>query len=302
MPGTTLDWFPLYAETFLASRANAIMTNEQFGMYLRLLMREWVDGPLPTDTQALLRLCSGNAQALPDVLVWFRETPEGYVNDRLEELRKDAEDRIQAASDKGKKGAKSRWGNRKHNNAQALPKQCVGMTQAMPSDGSIHLPLHLPQNPPTPQGGTAGEAPPAVVKLKTETDPIPYQEIMAYLNERTGSSYRPGTAAHQRFIKARWNDGHRLEDFKRVIDAKAAEWKGTEQGKYLRPETLFGTKFDSYLQQSRSGNGGVKIPREMYGSLEFELSEGGRQAALDWIDTQKPEYREGLTKALKGMP
>lgn len=38
-----------------------------------------------------------------------------------------------------------------------------------------------------------------------------------------------------------------MEDFKRVIDWKSSEWAGTEMEKYLRPETLFGTKFEGYL-------------------------------------------------------
>jgi hypothetical protein len=40
-----------------------------------------------------------------------------------------------------------------------------------------------------------------------------------------------------------------VEDFKRVIDIKAAEWLGTENDQYLRPQTLFGTKFEGYLNQ-----------------------------------------------------
>ena len=41
-----------------------------------------------------------------------------------------------------------------------------------------------------------------------------------------------------------------VEDFKTVIDKKSLEWMGTEREKYLRPQTLFGTKFESYLNQN----------------------------------------------------
>lgn len=139
MAGTRLEWFPLYVADLMASRAYAMMSNEQFGMYVKLLMREWSDGPLPTDAQALLRLCSGNAEALPMVLQWFTETPEGYINENLEALRKDQEDRASAASERGRKGAKSRWGNRKRNNASALPKQEPSIASAMLGDGSKDL-------------------------------------------------------------------------------------------------------------------------------------------------------------------
>lgn len=85
-------------------------------------------------------------------------------------------------------------------------------------------------------------------------DVIPYSEIISYLNEKTGRSFRT-TEAHKRFIKARWNEDYKLDDFKRVVDNKVADWTGkTINGqpaeKYLQPSTLFGTKFDNYLNQT----------------------------------------------------
>jgi hypothetical protein len=41
--------------------------------------------------------------------------------------------------------------------------------------------------------------------------------------------------------------GFSLSDFQTVIDKKVSEWKGTDMEQYLRPSTLFGTKFESYL-------------------------------------------------------
>jgi len=41
-----------------------------------------------------------------------------------------------------------------------------------------------------------------------------------------------------------------LEDFKTVIDKKCVEWMNDEKmEKFLRPVTLFGPKFESYLNQ-----------------------------------------------------
>jgi hypothetical protein len=42
-------------------------------------------------------------------------------------------------------------------------------------------------------------------------------------------------------------DGYTLDDFKAVIDNRCGHWKGTDMEQYLRPETLFGTKFEGYL-------------------------------------------------------
>ena len=78
---------------------------------------------------------------------------------------------------------------------------------------------------------------------------IPYSEIIDYLNAKTGQHYRANTNETQSFIRARFREKFTLDDFKKVIDTKCAEWMGTDWEKYLRPKTLFGTKFESYLNQ-----------------------------------------------------
>ncbi|MFT9052068.1 conserved phage C-terminal domain-containing protein [Liquorilactobacillus nagelii] len=84
---------------------------------------------------------------------------------------------------------------------------------------------------------------------------LPYGEIIDYLNEKAGTSYRATTKKTQTLIKARFNEKFSLDDFKRVIDNKVAEWKNdTAMNKFLRPETLFGTKFESYLNQNVKQN------------------------------------------------
>lgn len=64
------------------------------------------------------------------------------------------------------------------------------------------------------------------------------------------SNYKYTTKKTQDCIKARLNDGFTVEDFKTVIDKKAKEWQGTTMERYLRPETLFGNKFEGYLNQN----------------------------------------------------
>ncbi|HFR3771224.1 TPA: conserved phage C-terminal domain-containing protein, partial [Streptococcus suis] len=72
-----------------------------------------------------------------------------------------------------------------------------------------------------------------------------------YLNQETGHTYK-FIATHTKFIQARYKDGYTLEDFKKVIDTKVAQWKNnTEMAKYLRPKTLFSpSNFDSYLNET----------------------------------------------------
>lgn len=74
-----------------------------------------------------------------------------------------------------------------------------------------------------------------------------YISIVEYLNQKAGTNYKPSSKATQTKIHARLKEGYTLDDFKLVIDKKCDEWKGTQMEQYLRPETLFGTKFESYL-------------------------------------------------------
>ena len=72
---------------------------------------------------------------------------------------------------------------------------------------------------------------------------------LAYLNHTVGKNYKY-LDKNLKPIIARFKEGYTLEDFKQVIDIKTAEWKDSpEFSKYLRPETLFGSKFDGYLNQ-----------------------------------------------------
>lgn len=87
---------------------------------------------------------------------------------------------------------------------------------------------------------------------KGSIDNIPYKEIIDYLNSKTGKKYRDNVQKNKSLIKARWSEGYRLEDFKQVIDNMVKDWSGTKYAKYLRPETLFGTKFDGYLNQGNA--------------------------------------------------
>lgn len=72
-------------------------------------------------------------------------------------------------------------------------------------------------------------------------------EVVQALNEETGAHYRPTSKATMRHVLARLREGFTVDDCREVIRKKSEEWSGTEMAKYLRPETLFGSKFESYL-------------------------------------------------------
>lgn len=91
-------------------------------------------------------------------------------------------------------------------------------------------------------------------EIETEIDNI-YTPVVTHLNEKAGTKYRASGAKTQKVIHARVAEGFTLDDFIAVIDKKTAEWMGTEWEKFLRPETLFGPKFESYLNQNTTKKG-----------------------------------------------
>lgn len=78
--------------------------------------------------------------------------------------------------------------------------------------------------------------------------------IIDYLNEKTDSHYKATTPKTKQLVQARLKEGFTVDDFKTVIDKKTATWlNDNKMNKYLRPLTLFGTKFEDYLNEKVKG-------------------------------------------------
>lgn len=91
--------------------------------------------------------------------------------------------------------------------------------------------------------------------VESDNIDIPYKSIVSYLNQQAGTTYRHTTKKTQQIIKARFKEGFGEDDFKTVINKKVLTWLHDEKmNKYLRPETLFGPKFESYLNEKVGGN------------------------------------------------
>lgn len=92
--------------------------------------------------------------------------------------------------------------------------------------------------------------------VQGEDGAIPYSEIVAMLNEAAGTAYRPTSKKTRQLIHARWAEGYRAEDFAAVIETMARSWgDDPKMCAYLRPETLFGPKFEGYLNRRRARRG-----------------------------------------------
>jgi uncharacterized phage protein (TIGR02220 family) len=74
-------------------------------------------------------------------------------------------------------------------------------------------------------------------------------EIIDFLNECTGKSYKANSKLAILNINARLKEGYIKDDFVKVISIKTTKWLGTKWEDYLTPNTLFGNKFESYLNE-----------------------------------------------------
>lgn len=107
------------------------------------------------------------------------------------------------------------------------------------------------------------------------------KEIIQYLNDVCGTRYRYQTKGTQEHINARLKEGYTVDDFKMVIDKKFEEWNGTDMEKFLRPETLFAGKFESYLNQ--------KIVKKTYQSQTAQMLDGFYDQTAEWVRKMEQE-------------
>lgn len=133
------------------------------------------------------------------------------------------------------------------------------------------------------------------------------ERIISYLNEKTGSQYRPTTATAK--IQGLLDQGYTEADMRMVIDKKCADWLDDDNMReHLRPSTLFrADKFEEYLNAPVS----LKLEKKQKQthtklSLEKQLQEKTEALAAirDSIESMKDEdgrVRENITeyRALK---
>jgi len=102
------------------------------------------------------------------------------------------------------------------------------------------------------------------------------QEIVNYLNNKANTNFRSTSKKTQQLIRARLNEEFSLQDFKTVIDKKTGQWlNDIKMNQYLRPETLFGTKFESYLNEKGATSNAIdrgsdqQAPKTYSDGLDF---------------------------------
>jgi uncharacterized phage protein (TIGR02220 family) len=103
--------------------------------------------------------------------------------------------------------------------------------------------------------------------------------IITHLNETSGKHFSPTSKETIKVIEARLKDGYTLDDFKKVIDTKCTKWINTEFEDYLRPITLFGNKFNSYLNE--------KPTIQRLSAIQKTITTAVETSSVDWgLDNQ----------------
>jgi uncharacterized phage protein (TIGR02220 family) len=217
-------------------------TIEEMGIYQRLLLTEWVNGALPDDRVRLARIAGCSLKkfhaAWPTINVKFTKydslldsknglyfqvddtlTGKGYlINIRMEKEREKQRKYKELQSKKGKKSAELR------STAVEAPVEATLQPKVNSSVFSL---------------------------LSSKEDILSgTEEIVNYLNLKTGKNFSHKTKNTVSHIHARFSEGRTVDDFKKVIDIKSNKWlTDPKMRDYLRPDTLFGTKFESYLNE-----------------------------------------------------
>ena len=145
-------------------------------------------------------------------------------------------------SERARKAANARWGNRPGNGDAVA--DAAARAQ---DDAQAHA-----------DASSCGNAEVEDEVEYIDNPLIPFSEIVHALNDAAGTRYRASSAKTRRLIHARWAEGYRLPDFLAVIDTMAAEWAGDpKMAKYLRPSTLFSPKFEDYVNHSPKARKGA---------------------------------------------
>lgn len=208
----------------------------------------------------------------------------------LEQLSKDDG---QSAKDDTKKGTESSNEDQDLSNANGLAVPTDGTESSNPKGTESH------NQKGTGRGNLYHRLPETTHRLHTDNKKInkksdsakkaepPYKQIIGYLNLKTNAHYKQNSIASKRLIKARWGEGYRLQDFKAVIDNQAFQWQGTKWWRYMRPSTLFSSKFDEYLNANNLDKQKNKNPTSA-GFDQLPNSDGGLPDIRNIPDDELP--------------
>jgi uncharacterized phage protein (TIGR02220 family) len=225
-----LPYFPFYPADYLSDERVIGLSIVGEGCYIRMLCFQWREGSIPADRSAIVMLCKGyDGPGIDEAMSLF------IIDARTGRL---FQKRLRAEMEKlskqyklkkigGIEGAKRRW----HTN---------------------RIPNGIPNGLPLGKSGYSDSDSNSNIRT-----------IVELLNLKAGKNFKPGNKVTVRHIKARLAEGFTVDDFMAVLEIKVAQWKDDpKMAPFLRPETLFGTKFEGYLNEAPGR--GRKMTKEEY--------------------------------------
>ena len=225
-----------YTADFLAGTMT--MRNEQVGKYIKLLCIQHQQGHLSEED--MLEICGAYDERIFSKFV--KDENGLYYNVRME-----------VEANKRRAYIESRSNNRKGNKNEDVNEH---MKKDMNEDMSNHMTKHMENEN---------------INENKNKDINVIKDIITYLNNKLNTRYKYTTKDIQLHIRARLNEGFVYEDFVEVIDKKYNVWFGTDMAMYLRPKTLFGTNFQSYLNEKGANN--AEFGRSTNGNTQGETPE-----------------------------
>lgn len=171
---------------------------------------------------------------------------EGYLNIIFIPIKNEIdknEERYIKVCERNKKNIEKRWDTKNTTGKSGIPND----TKNTDNHNHIHL-----ENKSNSNRGMGEEEEKKETFKDTDDDGLLSEiskKVIEHLNKIAGTNFRYTSKLNRSKINARLNEGYKLDDFIDVINKKHKEWQGTEFERYLCPETLFGNKFEKYLNQ-----------------------------------------------------
>lgn len=235
--------FLFYSRDFLAG-VN-IMNYTQRGKYITLLCIQHRKGTIPE--KDMLRIAGGDEK----VLEKFLQRPNGrYYNPRLHEVmlerkkyKKEQEKEHFENSEKVASSLISQGFSK-----SITPEKTVLSSFSSPSSFSSLNANGDKENINIEQTSNDSNTN-IIISYSYEFLINTTKKVIEHLNFKCKTRYRSDATYTIQYIADKLRQGYTADDFIKVIDNKADDWLNTEYARYLRPSTLFGDKFEEYLNK-----------------------------------------------------
>lgn len=184
-------------------------------------------------------------------LFTFTEDGECFYSEGFLKRMEIKDERSKKRAEAGKRGAVKRW--QKNSKAMAMPSKKNSNAIAMPLESDSNANGEPMANDSKKRKENKTKENQSKKEIKDDSAVSEQvRNVITYLNSQTGKSFKANASATKKVVQARLNEGYTVENLKKVVDNKCAEWMNDEKmNQYLRPTTLFATsKIEGYLNQN----------------------------------------------------